>query len=131
MYALALNAERPQDETRDRLSSLAGKDKVDAIVRARKDDFEKRESREPERPSPGEAAADFFVVFGKSGVDGVRFITGDERLKALADALKRLPVANLFPDDGPAKIVRRGTMTCTAASCTFRMVPVGDVKAEQ
>ncbi len=137
MYALALNAERPQDEIRGRLSSLAGKDKVDAIVRAKKTDFEQRESSSLGVQSPGEAAAEFFVVFGKSGVDGVRFVSGDERLKALADALNKLPVANLFPDDGPAKIVRRGTMTCTAASggkaagCTFRTVPVGDAKGDQ
>ena len=137
MYALALNAERPQDETRDRLSSLAGKDKVDGIVRARMDDFAQRETLSLGIQSPGEAAAEFFVVFGKGGVDGVRFVTGDERLKALADALEKMPVANLFPDDGPAKIVRRGTMTCTAASggkaaaCTFRTVPVDDAKADQ
>ena len=137
LYALALNAERPQDETHGRLSSLAGKDKADAIVRARKDDFAKLETFSLAVPSPGEAAAEFFVVFGKTGVDGVRFISGDERLKAAAGALKQLPVANLFPDDGPAKIVRRGTVTCTAASggkpaaCTFRTVPVGDAKADQ
>jgi tetratricopeptide (TPR) repeat protein len=137
VYALALNAERPLDETRGRLSSLVGKDKVDAIVRAKKDAFAERESVGLAVQSPGEAAAEFFVVFGKRGVDGVRFVTGDERLKAVADALKRLPVANLFPDDGPAKIVRRGKVTCTVASgakaagCTFRPVPVEDAKADQ
>jgi tetratricopeptide (TPR) repeat protein len=137
MYALALNAERPLEETRGRLSSLAGKDKVDEIVRSRRDDLAHRDSLSLGVQSPGEAVAEFFVVFGMSGVDGVRFVTGDERLKAVADALKRLPVANLFPDDGPAKLVRRGTVTCTAASggkaagCTFRPVRVDDARADQ
>jgi tetratricopeptide (TPR) repeat protein len=137
LYALALNAERPQDETLGRLSSLAGADKAEAIVRARKEDFAQRQSASLAFPSVGDASADFFVVFGKAGVDGVRFIAGDERLKPVAGELKQLPVANLFPDDGPAKIVRRGTVTCTAAAagkpgaCTLRTVPVDDAKGDQ
>ena len=137
IYALAVNADRPLDETRDHLAALAGRDKVDALVRARKDEFAKLGAVELSGATAAAGSAEFFVAFGKSGVDGVRFIGGDEPLKPLADALKRLTFTNDFPDDGPTKIVRRATVTCAAATagkpgaCTFKPVALEDTKPDR
>jgi hypothetical protein len=136
MYALALNAERPLDETRGRLAALAGTDKVDALVRQNKEAFARLGAIDlPGTAAPG--SAEFFVTFGKRGVEGVRFVDGDEPVKPLADALKRLALGTDFPDDGPAKIVRRAKVTCTARSagkagaCTFKPVALEDTKPDR
>jgi tetratricopeptide (TPR) repeat protein/transglutaminase-like putative cysteine protease len=137
MYALALNAERPLDETRDHLATLAGKDKVDALVRARKEEFARLGAVELAGVNAAAGSADFFVAFGKAGVEGVRFVNGDEPLKPLADAVRRLTFASDFPDDGPAKIVRRATVTCAAApagkpaACTYKPVALEDTKPDR
>jgi tetratricopeptide (TPR) repeat protein len=137
MYALALNADRPLDETRDHLAALAGKDKVDALVRARKDEFGRLGAVELTGGPAAAGAAEFFVAFARGGVEGVRFVGGDEPLKPLADAVKRLTFVNDFPDDGPAKIVRRATVTCSAASagkpasCTFKPLSLEDSKPDR
>jgi tetratricopeptide (TPR) repeat protein len=137
MYALALHAERPLPETTDRLAALVGKKNVDKTVAEWTAEFMGRDSTYVPIASPGDGSAEFFVSFGKGGVDGVRFISGDERLKSMTDALRRLSVADRIPDDGPARIVRRGTLSCTARSstkpdaCYFRATPIEDTRANQ
>jgi hypothetical protein len=51
----------------------------------------------------------------------------DERLRPLADALRIVKYRALFPDETPAKILRRGTLSCSSSSqppsCQFVLMP--------
>ncbi len=54
-------------------------------------------------------------------VSEVKFIRGDEKLKALSSALKAANFNFAFPGDATTKVFRRGTLFCKSASgdCTF------------
>jgi hypothetical protein len=74
------------------------------------------------------ATADFLVSLenaqGKALVTEVVFVGGDESLKSMADTLRRANFGVVFPDSAPARILRRGTVSCgpPAASCRFVMM---------
>ena len=126
MYALALAGYRPVPETRGRLAALLGDDKkVDAEIDKAKPEIELL--RSVRVPAVGKEAmqADFLVLLSGPKADKVKFVKGDNKLQALADALRGARFDVLFPDDTPTKILRRGTVSCTAGKteCTFTMIP--------
>jgi hypothetical protein len=57
----------------------------------------------------------------------VRFLVGNEKLRAFVDRLRSLDYGPLFPDASPVKLVRRGTLSCSAAGaeCSF-ILHLGD-----
>ncbi len=80
----------------------------------------------------GDGAADFLIVLAPSGsngastkVEGVKFVSGSESLRALGEKpdgkLLALDYRTVFPDASPIKIVRRGTVSCSAKTgdCTL------------
>ena len=83
------------------------------------------------------AAADFFVLLdnksGRAAVESVRFISGQESLRGVADALPSAKFDPTFPDSAPAKILRRGTLSCAGsdrpASCRFVLMLPADAQA--
>ncbi len=126
MYALALAAYRPVPETRQRLTNLLGDaSKVDAQVAKAKPEIENLRSLRVPAPGKEAAQADFLVLLSGTRVEQVKFVKGDSKLQALAEALRTAKYEVLFPDETPTKIVRRGTMSCGAGEpeCTFTMVP--------
>lgn len=134
-YALALNARRPEPETRTRLAALLGADKVDAEVDKYRNEFMDSRVLKIANPASAEGNADFFIALSPSAgpnpaVDGVSFVTGDEKLKSLTDALRTARFSQNFPDATPVKIVRRGTLTCKPASdCTLILALPEDVRS--
>jgi tetratricopeptide (TPR) repeat protein len=70
--------------------------------------------------------AQFYVVLvpgaARNGqVAEVKFISGDEKLRPLATALKSANFNFVFPDDAATKVIRRGTLSCKSvgSECTF------------
>ena len=63
-------------------------------------------------------------------VESVKFVSGDEKLKAFSDALRTADYHFMFPDDSPAKILRRGTLSCSAAggTCSFVLILPDDLR---
>jgi tetratricopeptide (TPR) repeat protein len=132
-YQLSLAVNRDQPDTRKRLQALGGADE-DPPVRLRrgKPTNEAKISPEdelshmrttplPELPTRM-ATAEFFLLISPSGVQGVRFIRGDDVLKSAESTLAKAHYPMIFPDEGPEKIVRRGILSCskyTTPSCTF------------
>ncbi|MCM3874516.1 MAG: hypothetical protein ND895_27810, partial [Pyrinomonadaceae bacterium] len=56
-------------------------------------------------------------------VTEVKFIRGDEKLRALSTILKTANFNLVFPDDTTIKIVRRGTLFCHGGvECSFIMI---------
>ena len=66
-------------------------------------------------------SAEFFVLIGPaSKVEGVKFISGSEKLKPAEKNLSSARFNAVFPDDGPTKLVRRGILSCSAITgCSF------------
>jgi Flp pilus assembly protein TadD len=136
-YAVSLNARRPLRETRNRLSALlGGDDKVDVFVEKYRAELNKlRTITLGDFKHESAARADFFVMLGKgtssaATVQGVKFVSGDETLKSVADIARSAKYEQSFPDDTPVMLLRRGTLVCKAsAQCTFSLALPEDVSS--
>jgi tetratricopeptide (TPR) repeat protein/transglutaminase-like putative cysteine protease len=140
-YALALTADRPMQATRERLTRLVGDGaKADEAVRRQATGLERQRTIALD-PAGGSVAgrADFVMLFGSgSAVERVAFVGGDEALRGLTGALLKAQFGSLFPDDSPAKLLRRGTVTCVAAqggakapACSLSLVSLSDTRPVQ
>ena len=134
-YALSMNGLRPSPETRGRLATLAGGDaKADAVVAKYRDDLQHLRSVDLGKAKET-GNADFFILLsGGAGavakVDGVKFVSGDEKLKSYTEALRTADYHLTFPDNTPVKILRRGVLSCSTAggNCTFVLMLPDDVR---
>jgi tetratricopeptide (TPR) repeat protein len=132
MYALALGAYRPLAETRPRLAALLGDDKkIDAEIAKIGPELEGLRSVRVPAIGKEAAQADFLVLLSGTKAEQVKFVKGDNKLQALAEALRLVKYDVLLPDETPTKIVRRGTMSCPAGQkeCTFTMIPPDTVSS--
>jgi tetratricopeptide (TPR) repeat protein len=126
-YALSMNGLRPIPETKTRLASLAGGDaKADAVVARYKEELEHLSSIDLGKAKET-GNADFFILLSggaheKAKVDAVRWVSGDEKLKAYTEALRTADYHLMFPDDTPVKVLRRGTLSCSIATGTCKFV---------
>ena len=135
-YALALSGLRPIPETRSRLGGLlGGDDKVDTTVRKFHDELQQlRTTRLDEKP-PATGNAEFWVLLATANhgasVEKVKFISGEEKLRILEQALQHLKYSLNFPDETPAKILRRGVLSCSqeGGNCTFVLMLPDDVRS--
>jgi len=133
-YALSMNGLRPTPETRGRLASLAGGDaKADAAVARYKPELDHLSTIDLGKTKQT-GNADFFVLLsGGNGevakAEAVKFISGDEKLKTYTEALRTADYHLTFPDDTPVKVLRRGTLSCSATtgSCKFILTLPDDV----
>jgi hypothetical protein len=85
-------------------------------------------------PAKLDGEADFFVLLSTSQndaakVEGVTFISGDEKLKEATGALRTTRYTQRFPDETPAKILRRGKLSCRNLDCTFLLMLPDDVRS--
>jgi tetratricopeptide (TPR) repeat protein len=74
--------------------------------------------------NPG--TADFYVLLSPGATKAeVKFISGAQNLRAAAHRLAAVDYYLLFPGKGPAKVVRRGALTCSKEmpSCDFVLYP--------
>jgi tetratricopeptide (TPR) repeat protein len=134
-YALSMSGLRPAPETRGRLATLAGGDaKADAVVAKYRDDLQHLRTIDLGKAKET-GNADFFILLsGGAGsvakVDGVKFVSGDEKLKSFTEALRTADYHLTFPDDTPLKILRRGILSCSTAAgkCTFVLMLPDDVR---
>jgi tetratricopeptide (TPR) repeat protein len=133
-YAMSLSGIRPDEDTRKRLAALVGGDaKVTPSIEQHRFDLEAMRTVKLGKIAPASGTADFFVVItsraGHSSIEAAKFITGDEKLKPLAEPLRVAKIDFVFPDDVPTKILRRGVLSCTkdTGECEFVMVLPEDV----
>jgi tetratricopeptide (TPR) repeat protein len=135
-YALSLSGLRPIPETRDRLASLTGGSaKVDATVAKYKEDLQQLRTIDLGKVAKETGSAEFFVLLSRgkgsaATVEGVKFTSGDEKLKVFTDALRTAEYRLTFPDDTPVKILRRGILSCSTATgtCMFVLMLPDDVR---
>ncbi len=135
-YVLALGGLRPIPETHDRLAALAGGNaKADAAAAKSKEALQQLRTIELGKVGKESGSADFFVLLSRGKVPGatvesVKFVSGEEKLKAFSDALRTADYHFTFPDDSPAKILRRGTLSCSSAAgtCSFVLILPDDLR---
>jgi hypothetical protein len=132
-YALAMNGLRPVPETRGRLAKLlGGDDKVDASVAQYRDELQRLRTFALGKQHQAAGNADFFVLVapgnGHPVVDGVKLISGDDKLRSLDDVIRHVPFKTAFPDETPTKILRRGVVSCTPSECTLVLMLPDDVR---
>jgi len=135
-YAMAMNGLRPVPETKGRLGGLlGGNDKIDNAVNQHREDAQKLRTTELKASAPVSGSAEFWVLMGASEhgmtVDNVKFISGEEKLRAMEESLRHLKYDLAFPDVTPTKILRRGVLSCGqgSAKCTFVLMLPDDVRS--
>ncbi len=134
-FALALAAPHAIPESRARLTLLLGGNaQIDELVSKARPKLEALRTISVGQVLAEDAKADFFVLLapGKNTerVDAVKFIGGSDLLKSLAERLRTLDYGAVFPDATPAKLIRRGTLSCTAKAgeCTFTLIRPEDTR---
>lgn len=126
-YAQALAATRPPADARDRLLLLVGNQKhVDEEVFAAGPLLSEQRTIPLGKLWKENANAEFFVSLvpeaGSAKLEAIKFISGDAKLGSLAQpALSTARYPDLFPDGTPTKLIRRGLLSCSAATgdCLF------------
>jgi tetratricopeptide (TPR) repeat protein len=131
LYAAALSAQQPPVEVRAHLARAAGGSATtEALVEAHRGDLSSSRTIAVPGRGPAGKKAEFLVLFTAPGrVETVKFVEGDEEMRALASALQKIPAEGMFPDETPAKILRRGVASCRpSGDCTFTMLLPEDAK---
>jgi Flp pilus assembly protein TadD len=123
-YAQAMAATRPVPETKGRLAALAGgEDKIERLKAKGAAELSELRTVRLGKLLQEKAEADFLVVFSSansSKPEDVKFISGSEKVRPLAGALRSAKFPAVFPDETPTRIVRRGTLTCLPdGKCVF------------
>jgi tetratricopeptide (TPR) repeat protein len=149
MFSLALAAPHPDPDTRARLTLLLGGNaQIDALVDQARPALTKLRTFSAgslAKPATGTAKVDnsakensqaeFVLAFSpgqtKARVDAAQFVSGDAQLKPLADRLRSLDYGAMFPDTTPIIIIRRGTLSCSAATnnCNLTLAAAEDLRA--
>jgi tetratricopeptide (TPR) repeat protein len=130
-YALAMAAPHALPETRARLILLLGGNaQLDELVAKARDELAETRTLSLKNLSKEDASADFLLLVSSKGVEAVRFASGTESLRPLADRLRAMHYDTAFPDTSPAKLVRRGTLSCSAATgdCKFTLILPEDAR---
>ena len=144
-YELSLAGLRPIPETQERIDALARSDgkkaaekKTDSKLKdagqnAKEDLQSLRTIDLGKAKTTGNA--EFFVLLSGGAstptkAEAVKFVSGDDKLKIFTDALRTAEYRLTFPDDTPVKILRRGILSCSAATgtCTFVLMLPDDVR---
>jgi hypothetical protein len=117
-------ATRPVPETKGRLAALAGgEDKIERLKAKGAAELSELRTVRLGKLLQEKAEADFLVVFSSassSKPEDVKFISGSEKVRPLAGALRSAKFPAVFPDETPTRIVRRGTLTCLPdGKCVF------------
>jgi Flp pilus assembly protein TadD/transglutaminase-like putative cysteine protease len=136
MFALAIAAPHSIPETRARLVILLGGNTgIDALVKQAQPELGSIRTLPAGKLLKEAAQADFWVLLSPGGktakVDAVKFISGSEKLRPFAAKLSDLEYGPMFPDASPIRLVRRGTLACSASTgdCTFTLIRPEDVRA--
>jgi tetratricopeptide (TPR) repeat protein len=135
-YALALAAPGSLPDTRAKLILLlGGNTQIDTLVEQANPDLALLRRIPAGKLDAEGAQADFLILLSpgekSARVDGIRFVGGSERLKPFSDRLRLLDYGAVFPNSAPVKIVRRGTLDCSAKTgdCTLTLIRPEDLAA--
>ena len=98
--------------------------KRDAVVNRAREGLSQMRTVELDKMAGLTGSAEFFVLFSPGAkVNGVKFITGSEKLRSAAKAIAVAHFKTPLPDDAPTKIIRRGVLVCEGMGlrCDFTL----------
>jgi Flp pilus assembly protein TadD len=124
-YALAMAAPHALPETRARLILLLGGNaQVDDLVAKARQELVEIRTFPFKDLWKEDVAADFLLLFSARHIEAVKFLSGSESLRPLADRLREIRYDSGIPEASPAKLVRRGTLSCSAdtGDCNFTFI---------
>jgi hypothetical protein len=83
------------------------------------------------RPAPQAASTEFFLLLAPgSKVEDMKFVSGSKDLELSAKALALSISKSPFPDQGPARLLRRGILACYEYSgCSLVLYNPEDVRS--
>jgi tetratricopeptide (TPR) repeat protein/transglutaminase-like putative cysteine protease len=128
LYAEAIAAPYADPESRARLTLLLGENsQIDSLVAQAKTGLVKSRTFAAGKLLAEKAEADFFILLAPgtkvAKVEAVKFIAGSPELRSFAENLRTIDFGQMFPDGSASRLVRRGTLACTAAgTCTFTLI---------
>jgi hypothetical protein len=124
IYNLALEVNPKLDEVAERVRKLAHVPLPAHRLSARDELNQMRTFKLP-KLIPGEASADFFVLFAPGGkIERAAFFRGSERLRQADDDLVKSSIKVAFPLDSHALILRKGALSCSPdVGCSFVFYP--------
>jgi tetratricopeptide (TPR) repeat protein/transglutaminase-like putative cysteine protease len=130
-YALAMSASQPSNDARGHLEALLKDGRtVTSVVDSTRQGLTDMRTFKVAAKAAANATAEFLLLFSTPGtVDAVRFISGDESLRPVAEAIRATSFGSMFPSEAPAKILRRGLMACTPTSgCVITLILPDDAQ---
>lgn len=134
MFALAMAALHSDPDTSARFTLLLGSNaQIKDLSNEAKPELTTLRSLPAGKLLSEDAKADFLVLLSPgekaAHADSVQFVSGSDKLRPFADRLRSLDYGPMFPDSSAVKLVRRGTLTCSAATgdCVFLLIPPEDV----
>ena len=129
MYSLSMGAPHSVPETRARLVELLGPHaRIEDLVNQAKPELTTHRTFSIGKGSGENSEADFLVLLSPGNrdpkVEAVKFVSGNQNLRPFAERLRAVDFGPMFPDATPARIVRRGTLACSATTgdCTFTLI---------
>jgi tetratricopeptide (TPR) repeat protein len=132
-YQYAIDTHHAPNGTKERLDALRAQGSVPQ--RALADSPSPQDLRSfkiahfPGKPKE-HASAEFFLLFEPGPkLTSVKFISGSDELRNASAALQSANMAVLFPDDHPAKILRRALLDCEPEipGCVVAFIPIESV----
>jgi tetratricopeptide (TPR) repeat protein len=120
IYNLALEVDPKLEEVAERMRKLAHVPLPAHRLSARDELNQMRTFKLP-KLMPGEASADFFVLFGAGGkIQKAAFFRGSELLRNADDELVKSSIKIVVPEDSHALILRKGALSCSPdVGCSF------------
>jgi tetratricopeptide (TPR) repeat protein len=128
-YATAAVALYPEPEITEKLIVLTNMKDVSSLLDKNRAKLQQIRTIHLGKIAKVTGSADFLVLLGASGAESVKFVSGEIKLKELQEALRNAKYGLSFPEDTPAKLIRRGTLTCSAKddTCEFVLLFPDDV----
>ncbi len=71
-------------------------------------------------------SATYSITFSPGKVDDVKLVDGDKALESMTVNIQSAKFKVEFPDETPAKLVRRGILSCGASGCDLTLIPPED-----
>ena len=128
-YIQSLVSEAPSSDARAKLTALGVSDIGKRMGDARTKSAH-RETLALNKSDKG--AAEFYLLISAGKVEQVKFIKGDDNLKALADVLQNADVKMKFPPQAESHVVRRAVVRCGSTApgpCMVELVPAAEVRS--
>jgi len=109
-YILSLATESPSVDARAKLTGFGVTGDLDARIEKARTELESQ--RVHKLSAAGKGTGDFFVLASPAKVEQVKFVNGDDEIKAMADVVKSADLGIDFPDQSSGRVLMRGAVKC-------------------